>query len=349
MIMLNKKTNNDYLNSIFYPISLLYYVGINIRNLLYKIHVLKTKSLPCKVISVGNITVGGSGKTPTVQYLSKLLQSKGKKVGIISRGYGRKSKNTIIVTDGKIKPKTWENFGDEAFMLAKNLEGIPIIVGKSRYEAGIKMITEFNPDIIIMDDGFQHTALYRNLDIVLINSKDTEKSHRLIPLGLLREPLSNLSRADLVIFTKTNIYKPSQYQEKIKNKIKCPIINNKINIDSILLDTKGESHHLKIINSKNIYLFSALGDQEGFKKTMEKTGAIIVGHDKYPDHYVYTKNDLKNIEKNARGNDASFIITTEKDILKTINHDINMNLYFVKMKMVFEPENILEKYIEKII
>ena len=103
--MLNKKRNNDYLNSIFYPISLLYYVGINIRNLLYKIHVLKTKSLPCKVISVGNITVGGSGKTPTVQYLSKLLQSKGKKVGIISRGYGRKSKNTIIVTDGIIKPK----------------------------------------------------------------------------------------------------------------------------------------------------------------------------------------------------------------------------------------------------
>ena len=211
------------------------------------------------------------------------------------------------------------------------------------------MIAKFNPDIIIMDDGFQHISLHRDLDIVLINSKDTKKSHRLMPLGLLREPLSNLSRADLVIFTKTNIHKPSHYQEKIKKKIKCPIINNKIDIDNILLDTKGESHHLKIINSKNIYLFSALGDQEGFKITMEKTGAIIVGHDKYPDHHIYTNNDLKNIEKNAKRNDASFIITTEKDILKTINHDKNMNLYFVKMKMVFEPDNILNKYIEKII
>ena len=349
MIMLNKKTNNDYLNFIFYPLSLLYYIGINIWNFFYKIHILKTKSLPCKVISVGNITVGGSGKTPTVQYLSKLLQSKGKKVGIISRGYGRKSKNTTIVTDGKIKPKIWENFGDEPYMLAKNLDGIPIIVGKSRYEAGMKMITEFNPDIIIMDDGFQHISLYRDLDIVLINSKDTEKSHRLIPLGLLREPLSNLSRANLVIFTKTNIYKPSQYQEKIKKKIKCPIINNKIEIDNTLIDKNGESHDLKIINSKNIYIFSGLGDQESFKKIMGKTGAIIVGHDKYQDHYIYKKNDLKNIEKNAKEKNASFIITTEKDILKTINYNKNMKLYYVKIKMVFEPENILRKYIEKII
>lgn len=349
MIMLNKKTNNDYLNSIFYPVSLLYYLGINIRNLLYKIHVLRTRSLPCKVISVGNITVGGSGKTPTVQYLSKLLQSKGKKVGIISRGYGRKSKNTIIVTDGKIKPKTWEEFGDEPYMLAKNLEGIPIIVSESKYKAGMKMITEFNPDIIIVDDGFQHISLHRDLDIVLINSKDTEKSHRLIPLGLLREPLPNLSRADLVILTKTNIYKPSHYHEKIIENIKCPSINNKIEIDDILLSTKGELHNLKIINSKNIYIFSGLGDHEGFKKIMEKTGAIIVGHDKYPDHYVYTKNDLKNIEKNAKEKNANFIITTEKDILKTINHNKNMNLYSVRMKMVFEPENVLKKYIEKIL
>ena len=347
--MLNKKTNNDYLNFLFYPLSLIYYISINIWGLLYKIKVLKTKSLPCKVISVGNITVGGSGKTPTVQYLSKLLQSKGKKVGIISRGYGRKSKNTIIVTDGKIKPKSWENFGDEPYMLAKNLEGIPIIVGESRYEAGIKMIAKFNPDIIIMDDGFQHISLHRDLDIVLINSKDTKKSHRLIPLGLLREPLSNLSRADLVIFTKTNIYKPSQYQEKIKKKIKCPIINNKIEIDNTLIDKNGESHDLKIINSKNIYIFSGLGDQESFKKIMGKTGAIIVGHDKYQDHYIYKKNDLKNIEKNAKEKNASFIITTEKDILKKINYNKNMKLYYVKIKMVFEPENILRKYIEKII
>ena len=347
--MLNKKTNTNYLNFVFYPLSLLYYISINIRGFLYKIHILKTKSLPCKVISIGNITVGGSGKTPTVQYLSKLLQSKGKKVGIISRGYGRKSKNTTIVTDGKIKPKTWKNFGDEPYMLAKNLDGIPIIVGESRYEAGIKMITEFNPDIIILDDGFQHLSLYRDLDIVLINSKDTEKSHRLIPLGLLREPLSNLSRADLVILTKTNIHKTSRYQEKIKKKIKCPIINNKIEIDNILLDTKGEPHPLKIIKKKNVYIYSALGDHKGFKNTMKKTGAIIVGHDKYPDHYVYTKNDLKNIEKNAKEKNASFIITTEKDILKTINYNKNTNLYCVRIKMIFEPKNILEKYIEKII
>jgi len=160
---------------------------------------------------VGNITIGGSGKTPTVEYLSKLFQSKGIKVGIISRGYKRKSKQTLIVTDGITKPQSWEDFGDEPYLLAQNLENIPIVVGRSRYEAGMKMIENFDPDIIIMDDGFQHVSLYRDLDIVLVNSKDTKATHRLIPAGKLREPLSNLSRADLIILSKSNVHKPSDY------------------------------------------------------------------------------------------------------------------------------------------
>ena len=345
--MLNKK--NNYLGFIFYPLSLLYQIALFIRRFFYKINFLEAKSLPCKIISVGNITVGGSGKTPTVEYLSKLLQSKGKKVGIISRGYRRNSKKTLIVTDGKTKPKTWEIFGDEPYLLAQKLDNVPIIVGKSRYEAGTKMIENFNPDIIIMDDGFQHISLSRDLDIVLVNSKDTQDTHNLIPAGNLREPISNLSRADLVVLTKTNIHKPSDYLINIIENVKCPSINNKIELDDILINIKGESYDLEIINSKNVYIFSALGDHEGFEKTMENTRAIIVGHDKYPDHYIYTSKDLKRIESNAKKNSANFLITTEKDIVKTKDYTSKMGIYAVRMKMVFEPEVLLNKYIEKAI
>ena len=175
--MLGDKSNN-YSRFIFYPLSLFYQITLFIRSFFYKINFLETRSLPCKVISVGNITAGGSGKTPTVEYLSRLLQSKGKKIGIISRGYRRNSKKTLIVTDGKTKPKKWESFGDEPYLLAQKLDNVPIIVGQSRYEAGIKMIETFNPEIIIMDDGFQHISLSRDLDIVLVNSKDTKETHR---------------------------------------------------------------------------------------------------------------------------------------------------------------------------
>jgi len=346
--VLNNK-NNNYPRFILYPLSLLYQVSLFIREFFYKIHLLETKSLPCKIISVGNITVGGSGKTPTVEYLSKLLQSKGKKVGIISRGYCRNSKNTLIVTDGKTKPKTWMTFGDEPYLLAQKLDNVPIIVGKSRYEAGAKMIENFNPDIIIIDDGFQHISLSRDLDIVLVNSKDTQDTHKLIPVGLLREPISNLSRANLVVLTKTNIHKPTDYLINIIENVKCPTINNKIELDDILINNDGKSYDLEIINSKNVYIFSALGDYEGFEKTMENSRAIIVGHDKYPDHYNYTSDDLKKIEKNAKKNGAHFIITTEKDIVKTKDYNSEMGIYAVRMKMVFEPEVLLNNYIEEAI
>ncbi len=346
--MLGNNSNN-YLRFIFYPLSLFYHIALFIRSFFYKINFLKTRSLPCKVISIGNITAGGSGKTPTVEYLSRLLQSKGKKVGIISRGYRRNSKKTLIVTDGKTKPKTWENFGDEPYLLSQKLDNVPIIVGKSRYEAGIKMIETFNPEIIIMDDGFQHISLSRDLDIVLVNSKDTKDTHRLIPVGMLREPVSNLSRADLVILTKKNIHKPSDYLINIVENLKCPTINNKIELDDRLINIKGESYALDIINLKNVYIFSALGDHEGFEKIIKNTGAIIIGHDKYPDHYVYTLSDLKNIEENANKNGTNFIITTEKDILKIKEYNSKVSLYAVRMKMVYEPEGLLNKYIEDLV
>ncbi|MBT3664106.1 tetraacyldisaccharide 4'-kinase, partial [bacterium] len=185
--MLKKIIDNYFFKIIAFPLSILYGLVSTMRNYLYDANIIKPKHLVCKVISVGNITTGGSGKTPAVEFLAHYLKSIGKNVGIISRGYGRVSKDVVVVTDGITKPLTWGKYGDEAFLLSNKLDDIPIIVGRSKYQAGLKMVNNFNIDVIIVDDGFQHRSLYRDLDIVLINSKDTLMTHRLIPLGLLRE------------------------------------------------------------------------------------------------------------------------------------------------------------------
>ena len=316
-----------------------------IRRFFYEKKILPTKYLKCKVISIGNVTTGGSGKTPTVEYLSNLLQSKGHKVGIISRGYKRKSKSTLIVTDGINKPESWQYVGDEPFLLAHKLENIPIVVGVSRYEAGSMMIEKFQPDVILMDDGFQHLSLNRDLDIVLINSKDKRSDHKLIPSGKLREPISNLNRADLIIITKSNIHQPSNY---LVNKIESfnrPIIYNEIQIEDLLKYKNNKSNKLEKIANKKVYLFSALGDNEGFKKIMDNTDAEIVGHSKYLDHHHYTLNDLRDIEQKAVKCNAEFLITTEKDLVKINFQNSKIDVYALRMKMVFKPENLFSEYI----
>ncbi len=327
-------------------LSFIYSSLVAIRNFFYETKILSTKSLNCKVISIGNITVGGSGKTPTVEYLSNLLQSKGHNVGIISRGYKRKSKSTLVVTDGKKKPKSWEHVGDEPYLLAHKLENIPIVVGVSRYKAGSMMIEKFQPDVILIDDGFQHLSLHRDLDIVLVNSKDKRSDYKLIPSGKLREPISNLIRADLIVITKTNIHQPSNY---LINKIESfnrPTIYNEIQIDDLLQYKSNKSNKLEKIANKKVYLFSALGDNESFKKIMDNTDAEIVGHSKYQDHHHYTFDNLKDIEQEATKCKAEFLITTEKDLVKINFQNNKIDIYAIRMKMIFKPENLFSKYID---
>ena len=334
---------------ISFSLSFIYGILVAIRNFFYETNILSTKSLNCKVISIGNITVGGSGKTPTVEYLSNLLQSKGHKVGIISRGYKRKSKSTLVVTDGKKKPESWKHVGDEPFLLAHKLENIPIVVGTSRYKAGSMMIEKFQPDVILIDDGFQHLSLHRDLDIVLVNSKDKRSDHKLIPSGKLREPISNLTKADLIIITKSNIHAPSNY---LINKIESfnrPTIYNELQIDSLLQIKSNKINKLDKIANKKVYLFSALGDNESFKKIMGYTDAKIVGHSKYPDHYHYTLDDLNDIEQKATKCNAEFLITTEKDLVKINPQNRKIDIYTVRMKMIFKPDKLFNEYIDNLL
>ena len=346
--MLKKIINNYFFKIIIFPFSILYGLVSAIRNYLYDTSIIKPKHLTCKVISVGNITTGGSGKTPTVEFLAHYLKSIGKNVGIISRGYGRVSKNVVVVTDGKTKPLLWEKFGDEAFLLSNKLDDIPIIVGNSKYQAGLKMINNFNIDVIIVDDGFQHRSLYRDLDIVLINSKDTLRTHRLIPVGLLRERLKNLKRADLLVFTKTNIHDKNDYIFKRINNTKTDKIKSLVELSSLLKNKNDTEIKISEVESQDVYLFSALGDNEGFKISISKIGCNIVGHHKYPDHHRYKNYDLKKIQESAIKNKAKFIITTEKDMVKIKDFKTSIDIYAVQMVLKFFPEEKLKKHVNNL-
>ena len=346
--MLKTLLNSNLIIILLLPLSILFRAIIAIRNYLYDANRLKARTLPCKVISIGNITTGGSGKTPTVEFLSLYLKSLGKNVGIISRGYGRTSKNTKIVTDGINKPTSWESCGDEAFLLANKLDNIPIIVGKSKYDSGLKMATEFNTDVIIIDDGFQHRSLHRDLDIVLVNSKDTKKDHRPFPLGKLRENLSNLKRADLIIYTKSNIHNISDYLINTLNHIKINKIKSAIDIGDKLIDSNNKEATIDIIRSKNVFLLSGVGDNEGFKKTVEKAGCNILGHKKFIDHYNYKAKDIKTVHREAIKVDAKYLITTEKDIIKMKDFEFELPLYAIKMKLAFHPEDEMKNKIESL-
>ena len=324
----------------------MYELITTLRNYLYDTNIFNTNKLPCKVISVGNITTGGSGKTPTVEFLALHLQSIGKNVGIISRGYGRSSKHVKLVTNGFDKPNSWEQYGDEAFLLSQNLNSIPIVVGESKYEAGLKITSEFDLDVIIIDDGFQHRSLYRDLDIALINSKDTQKTHKLLPIGNLREQINGLKRADLIIYTKTNLHNNLDYLNSLLKNVNVEKINSVLEAKSMLIGKDKQQLKQADLKSKNIYLLSAIGDNIGFKRTIEKIGANIVGHSKYIDHFKFKISDLQKAQKDAKKVGADYVITTEKDLVKIPNINLQIPLYSLKTKMHFLPAN---KFDNKII
>ena len=311
------------------PISILYGLIIKLRNILYNKRLLKVNRLPCKVVSVGNITMGGTGKTPIVIYLSNLLKKKGYKTAIISRGYKRNTTGTVLVTDGIEVLSKWEDVGDEPYMMAKKLENIPIVVDENRFRGGLLLIQEFDPDFIFLDDGFQHRRLHRDLDIVLLNGKDDYAKHHLLPYGTFREPWSSLQRADIIFTTKQ---KPTVHLSKKIKYTSLPLICTK-NIYSINLQSRVQQNDILKFKNKKIFLYCGIADPVSFKKAVLKMQYLVCGSKFFPDHYHYSKKDIRKIEILARNNDADLIVTTEKDWVKTKEHKPEFDVAVVGLLM----------------
>jgi len=300
-----------------YLISLMHGLVVSLRRVLYRLGIFKSGRIGAYVISVGNIVVGGSGKTPTVIYVAKLLQNAGYKVCILSRGYrGANTKEYLEVSDesGILSDPT--TAGDEPYMMACELIGIPVIVGRNRYKSGLRAVKKFKPDVCILDDGFQHIKLKRDLNIVTFDGETGIGNGHLIPRGFLREQVSALKRADIVLINKGAKSIDGVLRSVHKYMGDTPNIFCGSYVPSGLTSRTGAKEMLNKIANKRIFCFSALANADYFHQLIENAGGMISGTVEYGDHHDYTRDDYNNIIKNATASGADFIITTKKDIIK---------------------------------
>ena len=257
-------------------------------------------------------------------------------MSILSRGYGRKTAGTQVVTDGKTPVTDWRNFGDEPTLMANALNGVPIAVDSNRHRGGMVLVDRFNPDIIIMDDAFQHRSIERDIDIVLINSQDSRATHKLLPYGMLREPWMSLKRADVIIFTKYNLKKPAPFLSSLARRINRPRLRSRYSIRT--------PKHIKDSNKTmkpeaRMMAVAAIGDPEGFTRTIEQAGISIVEKMFFTDHYHYTQEDIDQIRGQMKKSNIDAVITTEKDAIKLRGLNLDgINIFSLGIEFALHPK-----------
>ena len=305
-------------------LSHIYRLIVCIRQWLYKFGLLKTRTLPCPVICVGNLTTGGTGKTPAVIAITKILKNENKQhVAILSRGYKRKSKAPVLlVSDGTSLLATPEESGDEPFLIASTLKNVPVVVGGDRYKSGIYSAAHTGAKVFILDDGFQHMQLHRDINILLIDASKPYGNGHLLPKGILREPLNGISRADCVIVTRANEGGKADIEVLVrKHNHHAPVFYASYKATGIT-DPDGNSYDVKTISAKKVFIFSGIANPQSFRRSIEYIGGTVVGELSYPDHYWYKSDDLRKIWKDASEVSADRVMTTAKDAVRL--HGLNL-------------------------
>jgi len=331
-------------------ISALYYLIIICRNILYKIEFLKAKRLSCCVISIGNLSWGGTGKTPITEKVSNILTKNNIFHAVLSRGYKSKTSRAInIVSSTREVLLKSSVAGDEALLLAEKLKEVPVISGKNRFLTGKYAIDEYCVRALVLDDGYQHISLKRDLNVLLIDSSKDFEKNRLIPAGSLREPFTALRRADLIVLTKTNQIDKNfdSFKSFIKqyNKI-APIFKAVHKCDTVVDFKFKRAYEATVFKNKKVLAFSAIADPESFKKSLRDIGVEIIDFIEFRDHHYYSSDEIKAIDSKAKELKAEAIITTEKDVIRSAELFPQMeNLFFLQLSVDLDEEDKFEKII----
>lgn len=320
----------DLLKFILYVCSMAYGLAIYVRGMLYRSGIFRTRKAPLKVISVGNITLGGTGKTPFVVTLCQILENELKKnVCVLIRGYG------------------W----DEQAMLKNKLADIPVLVGEDRARSALKAVKLYGSNTAVLDDGFQHWELGRDLDIVLIDSRNPFGNSHLFPRGVLREPKRSLERAGVIVFTKAG--KDTAAAGNLKDEIRkinknAPFLEA-VHIPTHFYESKTRcTRETGYVKGRRVVLFSGIGDPCYFEETVKGLGADIVEHVKFPDHHNYDKGDVEYILKRCGERSFDFVVTTEKDIVKLSRLGLYLGSYTVlvlaiKLEIISGKEFLVDR------
>lgn len=346
-----ERSDENLIDVVLSGLSGCYHKVMQMRESLYQQEIKKSYALPCYVISVGNITVGGTGKTPMVIYLARLIKKMGYKPAIVSRGYGGESSiDGGIVSDGKAVIMAPYMAGDEPYMIAEKLldDSVPVVIGSHRYSAGMVAVKEFCPDVIILDDGFQHLKLKRDLDILLFDSTHPVGNGNMLPRGILREPVPAITRADVFVLTRVensfeqaavqNFYKSVAAFVPVDTIAEMPVVTSTHN-PFVIGCVKPLSKEIKEIDEHNnniaVYAFSGIAKNHEFRKTVTSLGFSIKGFSEFQDHHSYTENDCKDLITSAKNNGVNVLITTEKDYVKIADLDLDVELIIIGIEIDF--------------
>ena len=339
---------------ILFVASRFYRMAIQFRIWMYDKRVIRNHALGCLVVSIGNLSCGGTGKTPVVEVFARTLSEKGRKVAILSRGYRSKKRSFLfrlmqrfrsqkielppkVVSDGHNLLLESDYAGDEPYMLASNLRKVAVLVDKDRVKSGLYAVEQYQSDVIILDDGFQYLMLKPHINIGLVDSTDPFGNGNTLPRGILREPIKNIRRADYIFLTKSD---GSHKLRHLKNFLRRHTRRAEI-IECchkpkhlVKMFSSGEVEPLEKLKGAKVAALSAIAKPESFERFLVQLGAELVLKDHYADHHRYTQQEIIDFINQAKAAGAEFIVTTEKDGVRIPKVDrCDVPLYYLRIEI----------------
>lgn len=333
------------------PLSVLYGAIVRARLAAYARGLLSSSRLDAPVISVGNLTVGGTGKTPLVERICRLLADEGRKVCVLTRGYKRKNPNMrVLVSDGNAIHASVQDAGDEPFLLATNLLGrAAVISDANRVEAGRWAQKELGTNAFVLDDGFQHLQIERDLNVLVVDATDPWGGEQLLPVGRLREPLSGVKRANCIVITRTDEISNAEtlharLQTLGKNQ---PILFSRMEASTVRsLHKTSDDFDPKL---HKVSAFCGVGNPSSFFNLLRRNGYALANTRVFPDHHAYTEKDVELIIREARDKGATALITTAKDGVKLKDLQFEVPCFVQEIELAIDEDDRFIKLLRQAI
>lgn len=320
-----------------------YALLMRLRALLYRYNIfLKQERVGAPVVSIGNLTMGGTGKTPLVMYLCRFLQGMGRRPAVLSRGYGRRGRGVAVVSDGARVLLGPERAGDEPLLLARSLAGVPVLVGADRRAAARRAITQLQADCLVLDDGFQHLALARDLNLALFGARTLLGNGRVFPGGDLREPLAALGRADAFVITgvdRESRGRVESFRRFLKERFPdIPSFSGEYL--PVCLVHSGHEKTVAMDKAKAMPLhgFAGIADPESFRQTLLRERFRLTGFTAFNDHHAYCRRDFNRLVEEALAAKARGLLTTEKDFVKLAPWFDDFPVMALRIELFMEEE-----------
>lgn len=349
-------TNKDQvIRAVLFIISRFYRRAVQFRIWMYDKRIIRNRAIGCLVVSIGNLTCGGTGKTPVVEVFAKNLSKKGRRVAVLSRGYRSKEKRSFltklkqkfsskkkevpprVVSDGQSLLLDSATAGDEPYMLAANLKNVVVLVDKDRVKSGLYAIDEFQTDTLILDDGFQYLSLRPHINIMLVDSTAPFHNHYVLPRGLLREPIKNLRRADYIFLTKSNGKNHLRHLKAfIRRHNRRAEIIECCHKPQYLEEVyhRGNQKPLNFLKGKKIAALSGIANPRSFEEFLEELGGKVICHKRFADHHRFKEQEIIDFINEAKETKADLIVTTEKDAVRMPRVDRrDIEIFFMRIQI----------------